>query len=393
MGKELVYVDAAGKNQAIDIGLDTYKAAADKGQSVPQYLASAYPTNAEKFGTAFEQLCEQTGIFVKGSKDFGIRPSTVGEVLNPKQDAAAITKEGVPASRILFPAVILGVIEDKLATDLKTSVTGLEQMIAVDDSINSDKFERPVLNFSNPEAARSAPVGQLALPQSMLTITASDVARKIPSWAIGMEISEQAQRSTTLDLVGLAVGRQAAVESNEKAYAYILSFLNGDSDYAIAALSSIAGKVVAASTLDAAATGGKLTQTAWIKWLARNAHKRTISLVVTDLAGAMAIEGREGKPTNQNDNPNSPRIDTLMQVINPSWTSTVKVFLTNDPNWPAGTIMGMDTRYAVHRVKSLTAEYSAIEQFVLKRSTAMRVDKGELLYRLFDEAFEVLTLT
>jgi hypothetical protein len=393
VGKELVFIDAQGKNQAIDLGLHTYKEAADAGQTVPQYLATQFPTDAAKHGSPFEQLCEQTGIFVKGNKEFGIRPSTVGEVLNPKQDAAAITKEGVPASRILFPAVILGVIEDKLATDLKTSVAGLDMMIAVDDSIASDKFERPVLNFSNPEAARSAPVGQLALPQSMLTITASDVARKIPSWAIGMEISEQAQRSTTLDLVGLAVGRQAAVESNEKAYAYILSFLNGDTDYAIAALSSIAGKVVAASTLDADATAGKLTQTAWIKWLARNAHKRTIDLVVTDLAGAMAIENRVGKPTNQNDNPNSPRIDTLMQVVNPSWTSTVKIFLTNDVNWPAGTIMGMDTRYAVHRVKSLTAEYSAIEQFVLKRSTAMRVDKGELLYRLFDEAFEVLTLT
>jgi hypothetical protein len=289
--------------------------------------------------------------------------------------------------------VILGAIEDKLSTDLKTSVTGLEKLIAVDDSISSDKFERPILNFSNPEGARSAPVGQLALPQSMLTITASDVSRKIPSWAIGMEISEQAQRSTTLDLVALAVGRQAAVESNEKAYAYILGFLNGDSDYGMVALSSIAGKVVAASSLDAASTGGKLTQKAWLKWLTANAAKRTINVVVTDLAGAMAIEGRVGKPTVMNDNPNSPRIDTLMSVINPTWPSNVQIFLTGDPLWPAGTIMGMDTRYGVHRVKSLTAEYSAIEQFVLKRSTAMRVDKGELLYRLFDEAFEVLTLT
>lgn len=393
MGKELVYIDASGKNQAIDLGLDTYKAASDAGQSVPQYLATAFPTDASKYGTAFEQLCEQNGIFVKGNKEFGIRPSTVGEVLNPSKDAAAITKEGVPASRILFPAVILSAIEDKLAVDLKTSVTGLESMIAVDDSISGTKFERPVLNFDRPEAARSAPVGQLALPQSMLTITASDVARNIPSWAIGLEISEQAQRSTTLDLVGLAVARQAAVESNEKAYGYILSFLQGDSDYDMAALSSIAGKVVEASDLDSAATAGKLTQTAWLKWLTANSHKRTIDLVVTDLDGAMAIENREGKPTVRNDNPNSPRIDTLMSVVNPTWPANVKVFLTMDPNWPAGTIMGIDTRYGVHRVKSLTAEYSAIEQFVLKRSTALRVDKGELLYRLFDEAFEVLTLT
>ncbi|VTU32246.1 hypothetical protein H4CHR_02973 [Variovorax sp. PBS-H4] len=393
MGKELVYVDAAGNQQALDLGLHTYKAAAAAGQTVPQYLATQFPTDAKKHGTAFEQACEQAGIFVKGNKEYGIRPSTMLDVMDPKQEAAAIVKEGVPASRILFPAVILGVIEDKLATDLKTSVAGLERMIAVDDSINGDKFERAVLNFSNPEAARSAPVGQLALPQSMLTITASDVARKIPSWAIGMEISEQALKSTTLDLVGLAVARQAAVESNEKAYGYILSFLNGDSDYGIAALSSISGKVVAASSLDTASSGGTLTQKAWMKWLIRNHGKRTINLVVTDLDGAFAIQNRTGRPVVVGDNGTSARINTNENVVNASWNGDVDIFLTDDVNWPTGTIMGIDTRYGVHRVKSLTAAYSAIEAFALKRSTAMRVDKGELLYRLYDEAFEVLTLT
>ena len=105
----------------------------------------------------------------------------------------------------------------------------------------------------------------------------------------------------------------------------------------------------------------------------------------------MAIEGRAGKPIVTGDNPNSPRIDTLFTVINPTWPTNVKIFLSNDPSWPAKTIMGIDGRYGVHRVKSLTAEYSAIEEFALKRSKALRIDKGEIVYRLFDEAFEVLT--
>ena len=126
-------------------------------------------------------------------------------------------------------------------------------------------------------------------------------------------------------------------------------------------------------------------------WLTQRTNKRMITHVVTDIAGAMAIEGRAGKPVVTTDNPTSNRIDTLFQVINPMWPSQVKIFLTNDVNWPAKTIMGFDGRYGVTRVKSLTAQYSAVEQFVLKRSTAMRIDKGELVYRLFDEAFEVLT--
>jgi len=47
----------------------------------------------------------------------------------------------------------------------------------------------------------------------------------------------------------------------------------------------------------------------------------------------------------------------------------------------------------VHRISSTTAQYSAIEQFAMKRSTMLRFDKGDMVYRLFDEAFEVLTLT
>ena len=44
-------------------------------------------------------------------------------------------------------------------------------------------------------------------------------------------------------------------------------------------------------------------------------------------------------------------------------------------------------------MKSLTASYQAVEDFVIKRSTVMRIDNGEIVYRLFDEAFDVLTFS
>ena len=390
MAQDLVIKNSRGENVPVDLSVELYKDAAEAGLSLGQHLSNLYPTNAEKQGSPMAQLLEQCNIFVKSNKQFGIRASTMDDVLNPKQAATAITRDGIPASRLLFPAVILEIIEDKLSVDYATNPNGLTSMVAIDDSIQGDRWERPVINFSAPEAARAAPVAQLAMPNSMMTITASDKSMRIPSWAIGMEISEQALKSTTLDLVGLAVGRQAAVEGNERANGYILALLNGDIDTGMAALSSFAGKVQTAVSLDATATTG-ISQKAWLTWLSQRSNKRTITHVVTDLAGAMAIEGRAGKPTVTSDNPNSPRIDTLFTVINPTWPTNVKIFLSNDPSWPAKTIMGIDGRYGVHRVKSLTAEYSAIEEFALKRSKALRIDKGEIVYRLFDEAFEVLT--
>lgn len=390
MANTPVYVAANGDKLPLDLNVQMYADAAEAGQTLPQYLAGKFPTNAGRDGTAFEQLCEQTGVFVRGNKEFGLKPSKMQDVLSPK-DAAVITREGVPASRLLFPAIMLGVIEDKLQVNYDVNPGALDKMIAQDDSIDGERWERPVLNFSRPEAARSAPVSQLALPNSMLTITASDKSMRIPTWGIGMEISEQAQKSTTLDLVGLAIARQASVEGNERANTYILSLLQGDTDFAMASLASL-GKVQTSASLNGTAPGaGVMTQKAWLTWLSQRSNKRMITHVITDLAGAMMIENRTGKPVITGDNPNSPRIDTLMSVVNPKWPTNVQVFITDDVNWPVNTIMGIDARYAIHRVKSLSAQYSAIEQFAMKRSTMLRFDKGEMLYRLFDEAFEVMT--
>jgi len=44
-------------------------------------------------------------------------------------------------------------------------------------------------------------------------------------------------------------------------------------------------------------------------------------------------------------------------------------------------------------VSSSSADYSAVEEFVLRKSTALRFDMGYQYYRQFDEAFEVLSLT
>ena len=392
MADNLIYIDAKGDKQPVDLHVGLYREAAEKGQSLKQLMANKYPTNAEKHGSAYEQVLEQSGVFVRSDKDIGLKASSLEDVLSPKE--AAITRDGVPASRILFPAVIMDVIEDKLARDYTRNPSALNSLLAMDESINGDRWERPVLNFSKPEAARGGPVAQLAMPNSMLSITASDKSMRIPSWGIGLEISEQAQRSTTLDLVGLAVARQAAVESNERAQGYILSLLNGDSDLSMAALSTISGKVQKANTFDSSITAaGQLTYKAWLKWLTQRSSFRTITHVVTDLEGLFSLRAMYAAERVQSGTKDTPSMDTGVTIANPTWPTNVQVVLTEDPNWPANTFMGVDKNYGVHRVNSLTAQYSAIEQFAMKRSTMLRIDNGEVVYRFFDEAFEVLSLT
>lgn len=392
MSDTAIYIDAKGDKLPVDLSLSMYQDAAEKNMSVKQYMAMKYPTNAEKNGSAYEQVLDQAGIYVRDNKEFGIRASTVSDVLSPK-NASVITREGIPASRLLFPAVMLDVIEDKLTRDYATNPAGLNALIAKEDSINGERFERPVLNYSKPEAARSATVAQLALPNAMLSITASDKSMRIPTWGIGLEISEQAQKSTTMDLVGMAIARQAQVEGNERANAAILSLLNGDLDLGMAALSTISGKVVKANVYDSSiSAAGAVTKKAWMKWLTANSTYRTITHVVTDFDTAMVLDQLLNGTNTSTTGPMA-TITSKISVMNVNWPSNVQIFVTNDPNWPANTIMGLDKAYGVHRVSSLSAQYSGIEQFAMKRSTMMRFDRGDMVYRLFDEAFEVLSLT
>ena len=114
--------------------------------------------------------------------------------------------------------------------------------------------------------------------------------------------------------------------------------------------------------------------------------------MVTDIDGALAIENRLGKPTVQIDDGTSPRINSQAVIANPLIPAQVQVFVTENPDWPVGTIMGLDSRYAVKRINSLSADYSATAEDVIKRSKTMRWDTGSAAFRLFDEAFSVLEL-
>lgn len=389
------FYDAQGAVQQIDLSVSMYRQAAEAGMTLPQWLAREYPTDTKKYGSTFTQLMADMGISVQPNREMGIRPSTMAEILNGTTGMKAggvVVKDGVPASRILFPAVFLQAIEDKLVINLSMTADAFEEMIAVDESINGDRYEQPIINFSKPELGRHQGVAQLAAPPSMLTITSSDVAYRIPTFSIGLEVSDQALKAATIDIVALSLARQAAVERNERAQNYMTGLLNGDVDNNDGSLSSL-GKVTTSTSLDAGATGGVMTHKAWMKYLMLNGTKRTLTHLVTDFDTAYKIETRTGKPAVTGDDSQTSRIDTQFQLMNPTWAKNPKIFLTQDAAWPASTIMGVDKRWAIRRVRNLAADFQAIEAYVLRRSQAMRFDFGEHVNRLFKDAFDVLTVS
>lgn len=382
--------DADGAVQQLPLQVSMYAHAAERGQSFQEYVNHTYPTDAQAYGTTFQQLCASEGIYLKANTELGIRPSTMQAMFDGfDRQAGTVVREGVPSSRILAPAVIMGAIEDKLVADLNMTPAAFDRLVAYDETIDRERYEQPVINMTKPEAGRSQVITQGVEPATMMTLSLSEKSYKIPTFSLGLEITDEAVKALKIDFVAMSLARQAAIQRNERANGYMLALLNGDLDNNDGSLASL-GYSVNASALDGAATGGTMTQKAWIKYLMRNGTRRRINWIVCDIDSAMAVESRTGRPTVQTDNPTSARIDTTFSVANPTWPTNVNLFLSQDTNWPALTMMGIDSTSAIRRVRNLSADYAAIEAYVMKKTKAMRFDFAEHVNRMYPEAFDVL---
>lgn len=388
MAQEIGIVDQHGQTQQIKVDLATLAEAKAGGfKHIPAMMNARYPTAAGQ-PTAAQQMYAQMGA---GNKDLKLSYALQGQGFT----AGAVTEDGSIAGRLIALPFLMDTIENKL-TKSDYGILGLfNSKAAAVDTISGTKFERPILNFSRPEGARSRAIAQLSEPASMLTLTSSDKSWKIQGSSIGMEVSDEAAAAVNLNIVSLSMVKQAETEALERTEGQLLAFLNGDTDLDMAALSTVAGAVKnAKADFDASLTvAGTLSQKAWVNWLFYGSRSRKVDTIVTDLAGALAIQNRTGRPVVTGDNGTSKRIDTLESVVNPTWPDQVELIISQDPNWPANTIIGFDSRYGYHVVNSTTLSYTAQEQFAIRRSTKYRVDTGSISYRLFDDAWQVLTLT
>ena len=335
--------------------------------------------------TVLNQIAAQMGVSPR---------STLKEVMSGGVHAASTGGDASITGRLLVTAMLLPVIENQMREDRSGYASMLRQHAALNINLPGTRWDRPILDFKRPENSRPQPVAELAEPVRMLTIKSSQKSSALLGEAIGIEFSDQALQNSTIDFISLSMRRQAEESANEVAMAHILSLLNGDADVGMAALASVVrGGAAVASTLDSAAGSGKLTQTAWVKWLWRNNLRRTITTVVTDFDGALAIENRLGRPTVQTDDAKSKRIDVLTNVVNPNWPNQVDIIITQDPNWPTNTIVGFDKAYGYSMVTSAALNYSAMESLAIRRSTKLRIDSASAVDRFMNDAWDILDIS
>jgi len=404
------YYDKNGAiQQAPKLDEKIYRAAHDENKTVAAYINGLYPDGNTKDATVFQQLCASEGLIVGKNDIFGLRAPSIADILDGKSgfQAASPTNtegKGTPwgsQSRILFPAAVIQLIEDAVQPDRHSDEVMFQEMIAMSQGIDGDTYLQPVLSYANTgganagtNAAKAQRVSQLGDVPTMLTLTTSDRARNIPTYGVGIEMSDQAMRATTLDLLALTIGRFLLIEKDQRVYTYLSNLFAGDLDQNTGAVSA-----VTTVALDPACAAGTVTHKSWIQFLARNRKKRKITHCVSDIATYLKVEGRTGRPGTNAYDPTIARIDPQARAMNVPFGSDVRWFLVDAAvaggPVPADTVWALDSRQAVMMVSNTQAAYQATEQFVLRRSSNLVIHWAEEVCRLYAAdltPFDVLTV-
>lgn len=377
-------VDRNGQRHEVDLNIELYRDAYDLGLTLPQFLNQKFDTDSSKYGTAFQQLLTTSGLALKRDQETGLSASRMYDVLNGGPQMAAVRPDGsqalTVAGRLLFPAVILQWIESTLMSDWSTYEAVYGKMVALTSSSSSPRVDQPIVNLNDPRTSLAQPISQMSEPSSMVSISLSDRTYRIPTYSIGFEISDEASKSTTIDFVGMTLQQQIIGQRIGLINQYLSSMINGDVDANIGTLTS-----ENASTYDATLTAGTMTNKAWVKWLRKDWTKLTIDWVICDIDTYLAIENRTGRPVVLSDQGNDIRLTSIPTAANPGIPDAVNFFIVDTSIIGANTLVGIDSRKAIHRIIYAGGSYSAVEQYVMRKSTAMRFDFAEMSTRLYGD--------
>ena len=400
------FIDKNGVTQHVDaqISASIYQEAQDRNLTVAQLLNQKFPEADTSIGTAAAQIYASEGLALTGKNHFGLRNVTTAEILDGKSgfQASNVKDSGDPfgsASRILFPAALVDLVEATIVKDYTTDGQMFNGMVAQELSIAGEAFEQPVIDYGTrggPEQAKAQRISQFAEPPVLMRFGTSQRIRKLPTYGMMLEFSQQALRATTLDMVAMTVNRYLMIEKDQRIYQYITDLFTGNGDLITGSVSA-----VTSNSLDSSATGGVMTHKAWVKFLARNRKYRQITHVIGDISAYLAIEGRTGRPGSNNYDPTLARIDPQAVAQNVGFGNNVKWFIVDDASAggpvPANTVYAIDASKAIVRVSNTAANYTAAETFALRRSEAMVMHWSEEVYRMMGDselkAFDVLTIS
>lgn len=378
----------------VTVQLSDYREAEAAGMNLTQFVNRKFG-ESDKGVTAMAQMAAQVGLTFGSNKSYGIKPPSMHDVMNDNTmlSGGIVRPDGSASgvgARLLFPEILMASINDTLSEDNGDFLNAMDRLVAVTHNVPGSKVDQPIINHegTQADANKARPIAQGAEPAVMLKISVSDKSFRIPTYAIGLEVTKEALQSSSIDLVALAVMNQARFQRISMAEDSLSAIVNGNADLGETAISG-----VTAQSFDATiTTAGNLTHKAYIKWLRANYRRRTLNWGICDIDTALALENRTGKPERQKALDKEDNFGVTSTVDNLA-VKSLNLLLVDTDVIGANTLVAFDTRFAVQKFVNINASYEAIQEFVLRKTMAMRFDFAERYAKLYSVASEKLTLT
>jgi len=378
----------AGKQveKELDANVELYAQAAEAGMNLRQYLRTVASDFDVTMGDPIDQMMTNAGM-MDGEHRTG--PALTMAQMTGMTQADGFRRpdgsDGSLGARLLYPQMILETMNANVLRDDGSDILSIwESFIATSRNLNGQKAEQPIIDTSAPEGSRSGRMVQMALPETMVSITTGQKSFKIPTNSIGLMIANEAMAATTIDLVRIVMEAQSRGDKIRRVGEQLKSMVLGDADLDMTPL-----PILKAGDFDPTITAdGVITKRAYIKWLFSMRKTANISQVLTDIDTALNVdEGLAPKNVGQDNS----KILTPWGGLNLGLTQPQITPFEADM-FGAGLLVGFDPRYAIQRFVNISAAYDAIEEFVMRKATGFRVDYGEMSTRLYDEAWSVLSL-
>ena len=409
MRAEFKYRDSSGHIQTGYMAMEDYRLASDHNMRAAAVVNARHADADPNFGSAFEQGCKYLGIFPKGDRKYGIMPTTIKHILDGTctqqlsgfqlaGGATIVSPKGpiggsTPASRLFFPELVLGFIEEELQADYGAEEAAFNQMFAMNNSITSEVWTQPVINTTAPQSQDMRPIGQSQLPTNMISITASQSSKALGAISIGLQMSEQAMRDASLNLVAIIVREQAMGQRMRNLWRDLNSVITGNVDAGESAITPDPF-----TDYDSTAGANEITHAGYLKMLWDPTRIYSWNMMFGPLESYLAIENRTGRPLAYDPNTGTVNLGNEgsygLNPGNPTLinfaTSTPRYLIVPDGVVPAGQLVMLDTRYALARVTNVAANYAATEQQIMSRSSFWRWDLSEFVYRFRSEAIKVI---
>jgi hypothetical protein len=372
--------------KSLDANVELYAQAAAAGMDLRQYIRTLASDFDVTMGDPIDQMMTNAGMMDADSR--------VGPALTMAQIAGLTQADGFRrpdgndsslGARLLYPQLILETMNANTLRDDGSDILSIwESFIATSRNINGMKAEQPIIDTSAPEGSRSGRIVQMALPETMVSISTGQKSFKIPTNSIGLMIANEAMAATTIDLVRIVMEAQSRGDKIRRVGEQLKSMVLGDTDLDMDPL-----PILKASQFDSSIVAdGVITKRAYIKWLFSMRKTANISQVLTDIDTALDVD--EGLAPKNTGTDNS-KIATPWAGMNLGLTQP-RITPFEPDMFGAGLLVGFDPRYAIQRFVNISAAYDAIEEFVMRKATGFRVDYGEMATRLYDEAWSVLSL-